>query len=118
MASSRGRRAAPGRRRCIILSASLTAASLRLPEINAALQTLSDILQQLTSQKSSIEDDIHSTFEELQKTLNVRKSVLLMELEVSYGLKHKVGCANAALRVRKCLICEPKSCIWGCLAAD
>lgn len=56
---------------------------------------LSDVLQQLTSQKSSIEDDIHSTFEELQKTLNVRKSVLLMELEVSYGLKQKVSCANA-----------------------
>lgn len=35
-------------------------------------------------------DDIHSTFDELQKTLNVRKSVLLMELEVNYGLKHKV----------------------------
>lgn len=36
-------------------------------------------------------DDIHSTFDELQKTLNVRKSVLLMELEVNYGLKHKVS---------------------------
>lgn len=70
--------------------------ALRLPEINSGLQTLSDILQQLTSQKSSIEDDIHSTFEELQKTLNVRKSVLLMELEVSYGLKQKVSCAHAA----------------------
>ena len=35
-------------------------------------------------------DDIHSTFDELQKTLNVRKSVLLMELEVNYGVKHKV----------------------------
>ncbi|KAL7405235.1 hypothetical protein ABVT39_025644 [Epinephelus coioides] len=62
----------------------------RLPEIDSALQTLSEILQQLTSQKSSIEDDIHTTFDELQKTLNVRKSVLLMELEVNYGLKQKV----------------------------
>lgn len=60
---------------------------------------LSDVLQQLTSQKSSIEDDIHSTFEELQKTLNVRKSVLLMELEVSYGLKQKVSYANATFSV-------------------
>ena len=42
-------------------------------------------------------DDIHSTFDELQKTLNVRKSVLLMELEVNYGLKHKVRlCSSAA----------------------
>lgn len=63
----------------------------RLPEIDSALQTLSEILQQLTNQKSSIEDDIHATFDELQKTLNVRKSVLLMELEVNYGLKQKVG---------------------------
>lgn len=62
----------------------------RLPEIDSALQTLSEILQQLTSQKSSIEDEIHTTFDELQKTLNVRKSVLLMELEVNYGLKQKV----------------------------
>lgn len=58
---------------------------------------LSEILQQLTSQKSSIENDIHATFDELQKTLNVRKSVLLMELEVSYGLKQKVSYANATL---------------------
>lgn len=86
---------------------------LRLPEIHSGLQTLSDILQQLTSQKSSIEDDIHSTFEELQKTLNVRKSLLLMELEVSYGLKQKVGCANAAL-------CVHKTHVWFhlCLPAD
>lgn len=62
----------------------------RLPEIDSALLTLSEILQQLTNQKSSIEEDIHSTFDELQKTLNVRKSVLLMELEVNYGLKQKV----------------------------
>lgn len=75
----------------------------RLPEINSALQTLADILQQLATQKSSIEDDIHSTFEELQKTLNVRKSVLLMELEVSYGLKQKVSWARAASCVRKCI---------------
>lgn len=62
----------------------------RLPEIDSALQTLSEILQQLTNQKSAIEGDIHTTFDELQKTLNVRKSVLLMELEVNYGLKQKV----------------------------
>uniref|UniRef100_A0A6Q2X4G3 Tripartite motif-containing protein 2 n=1 Tax=Esox lucius TaxID=8010 RepID=A0A6Q2X4G3_ESOLU len=62
----------------------------RLPEIDSALQMLSEILQQLTNQKSSIEGDIHTTFDELQKTLNVRKSVLLMELEVNYGLKQKV----------------------------
>uniref|UniRef100_UPI003AB10084 tripartite motif-containing protein 2 isoform X1 n=1 Tax=Centroberyx gerrardi TaxID=166262 RepID=UPI003AB10084 len=68
----------------------LDAVKKRLPEIDSALLMLSEILQQLTSQKSSIEDDIHTTFDELQKTLNVRKSVLLMELEVNYGLKQKV----------------------------
>ncbi|CAI5680867.1 unnamed protein product [Oreochromis niloticus] len=68
----------------------LDAVKKRLPEIDSALQTLLEILQQLTNQKSAIEDDIHATFDELQKTLNVRKSVLLMELEVNYGLKQKV----------------------------
>ncbi|KPP63218.1 tripartite motif-containing protein 2-like, partial [Scleropages formosus] len=72
------------------LQAQLDAVKSRLPEIDLALQVLSEILQQLTNQKSSIEEDIHSTFDELQKTLNVRKSVLLMELEVNYGLKQKV----------------------------
>lgn len=69
---------------------SALSAAPRLPEIDSALQTLSEILQQLTNQKSAIEGDIHTTFDELQKTLNVRKSVLLMELEVNYGLKQKV----------------------------
>ncbi|XP_062373567.1 tripartite motif-containing protein 2 isoform X1 [Sardina pilchardus] len=68
----------------------LDAVKSRLPEIDTALQVLSDILQKLTHQKASIEEDIHATFDELQKTLNVRKSVLLMELEVNYGLKQKV----------------------------
>lgn len=68
----------------------------RLPEIDSALQTLSEILQQLTNQKSAIEDDIHATFDELQKTLNVRKSVLLMELEVNYGLKQKVSAERSS----------------------
>lgn len=63
----------------------------RLPEIDSALQVVSEIINQLATQKSSIVDEIHSTFEDLQKTLNVRKSVLLMELEVNYGLKHKVS---------------------------
>ncbi|XP_043970659.1 tripartite motif-containing protein 2-like isoform X4 [Gambusia affinis] len=68
----------------------LNAVKKRLPEIDSALLLLSEILQQLTNQKSSIEDDIHTTFDDLQKTLNVRKSVLLMELEVNYALKQKV----------------------------
>uniref|UniRef100_A0A8C1W6P0 Tripartite motif-containing protein 2 n=1 Tax=Cyprinus carpio TaxID=7962 RepID=A0A8C1W6P0_CYPCA len=62
----------------------------RLPQIREAVQCLRDILQQLNSQRSSIEEDIHSSFSELHKTLDTRKSVLLMELEVTYGLKQKV----------------------------
>lgn len=38
-----------------------------------------------------MEEDIHSNFEDLHKQLDVRRSVLLMELEVTYGLKQKVG---------------------------
>lgn len=84
----------------------------RLPEIDSALQTLSEILQQLTNQKSSIEDDIHATFDELQKTLNVRKSVLLMELEVNYGLKQKVNSQSSIWLTRaECSF----SVMFGCL---
>nr|DBA29016.1 TPA: hypothetical protein GDO54_009288 [Pyxicephalus adspersus]DBA29017.1 TPA: hypothetical protein GDO54_009288 [Pyxicephalus adspersus] len=72
------------------LQVQLDAVKKRLPEIDTALQVVSEIINQLATQKSSIVDEIHSTFEDLQKTLNVRKSVLLMELEVNYGLKHKV----------------------------
>ncbi|KAA0722325.1 Tripartite motif-containing protein 2 [Triplophysa tibetana] len=64
------------------LQEQLNSVKNRLPEIDSALQVLSEILEQLTNQKSSIEEVIHGTFEELQKTLNIRKSVLLMELEV------------------------------------
>ncbi|XP_030631849.1 tripartite motif-containing protein 2 [Chanos chanos] len=66
------------------------AAKNRLPQIAGAVQCLRDILQQLSSQRVSIDEDIHSSFNELHKTLDVRKSVLLMELEVTYGLKQKV----------------------------
>lgn len=67
---------------------------LRLPDIDSTIQTLSEILQQLSSQKSSVEENIHATFYDLQKILDVRKSVLLMEVEVNYTLKHKVRAAE------------------------
>uniref|UniRef100_A0A672MWQ3 Tripartite motif-containing protein 2 n=1 Tax=Sinocyclocheilus grahami TaxID=75366 RepID=A0A672MWQ3_SINGR len=71
----------------------------RLPQIREAVQCLRDILQQLNSQRSSIEEDIHSSFSELHKTLDTRKSVLLMELEVTYGLKQKVCAQKTQLTV-------------------
>lgn len=67
---------------CICLS--------RLPQISDSLSFIREILQQLTNQRASIEEDIQSSFEDLHKQLDVRKSVLLMELEVTYGLKQKV----------------------------
>uniref|UniRef100_A0A4W4EG14 Tripartite motif-containing protein 2 n=1 Tax=Electrophorus electricus TaxID=8005 RepID=A0A4W4EG14_ELEEL len=72
------------------LQEQLNAVKNRLPEIDSALQVLSETLQQMANQKSSIEQDIHTTFTELQQTLDMRKKVLLMELEVNYGLKQKV----------------------------
>uniref|UniRef100_W5LFL7 Tripartite motif-containing protein 2 n=1 Tax=Astyanax mexicanus TaxID=7994 RepID=W5LFL7_ASTMX len=68
----------------------LDAATNRLPQIREAARSLREILQQLSVQKNSIEEDIHYSFSELHKTLDTRKSVLLMELEVTYGLKQKV----------------------------
>ncbi|XP_055500250.1 tripartite motif-containing protein 2 isoform X1 [Leucoraja erinacea] len=72
------------------LKTELEAAKQRMPELDSALGSLSEILQDLTNEKVSIEEEIHTTFSDLQKTLNVRKSVLLMELEVTYGVKQKV----------------------------
>lgn len=62
----------------------------RLPQISDALSFVKEIHQQLTNQRASIEEDIQSSFEDLHKQLDVRKSVLLMELEVTHGLKQKV----------------------------
>ncbi|MEQ2208938.1 hypothetical protein XENOCAPTIV_020026 [Xenoophorus captivus] len=52
------------------------------PSRKDALSFVKEILQQLTNQRASIEEDIQSSFEDLHKQLDVRKSVLLMELEV------------------------------------
>ncbi|XP_033839905.1 tripartite motif-containing protein 2 [Periophthalmus magnuspinnatus] len=68
----------------------LTALKNRQPQVSEALSQVRDILQQLTNQRAAIEEDIQSGFEDLHKQLDVRKSVLLMELEVTHELKHKV----------------------------
>ncbi|XP_059933134.1 tripartite motif-containing protein 2 [Gadus macrocephalus] len=68
----------------------LESAKTRLPQISDTLSLVKEILQQLTNQRTSIEEDIQSSFEDLHKQLDVRKSVLMMELEVTYGLKQKV----------------------------
>uniref|UniRef100_A0A3P9LJA9 Tripartite motif-containing protein 2 n=1 Tax=Oryzias latipes TaxID=8090 RepID=A0A3P9LJA9_ORYLA len=73
-----------------LLQERLGAVQTRLPQISDALSFVKEILHQLTSQRGSIEEDIQSSFEDLHKQLDVRKSVLLMELEVTYGLKQKV----------------------------
>ncbi|XP_077444944.1 tripartite motif-containing protein 2-like [Stigmatopora argus] len=72
------------------LETGMRAARDRLPQISAAAVVVGEMVQQLTNQRAAIEDDILSSFEDLHKQLDVRKSVLLMELEVTFGLKHKV----------------------------
>ncbi|XP_062865705.1 tripartite motif-containing protein 2 [Trichomycterus rosablanca] len=72
------------------LQEGLTAAKNRLPQIRDTVQSLRDVLQQLSTQRNSIEENIHSSFSDLHKTLDTRKSVLLMELEVTFGMKQKV----------------------------
>ncbi|XP_051920168.1 tripartite motif-containing protein 2-like [Hippocampus zosterae] len=72
------------------LEAKMRAAHDRLPQISAAAVVVGEMVQQLTNQRAAIEEDILSSFEDLHKQLDVRKSVLLMELEVTFGLKHKV----------------------------
>lgn len=75
---------------CMILIDWINSSSIRLPQIRDTIQTLKDLLQHLSTQRNSIEEDIHSSFSDLHKTLDTRKSVLLMELEVTFGLKQKV----------------------------
>ncbi|XP_061524730.1 tripartite motif-containing protein 2 [Phycodurus eques] len=72
------------------LEAGMRAAHDRLSQISAPAVVVGEMVQQLTSQRAAIEEDIQSSFEDLHKQLDVRKSVLLMELEVTFGLKHKV----------------------------
>uniref|UniRef100_A0A672ZEI9 Tripartite motif-containing protein 2 n=1 Tax=Sphaeramia orbicularis TaxID=375764 RepID=A0A672ZEI9_9TELE len=83
-----------------LLQDGLEAVQNRLPQVSDALSFIKEILQQLTNQRASIEEDIQSSFEDLHKQLDVRKSVLLMELEVTYGLKQKVlqGQVDSLLR--------------------
>ncbi|XP_072314906.1 tripartite motif-containing protein 2 [Eucyclogobius newberryi] len=68
----------------------LRALQARRPQVSEALSLVREILQQLTNQRAAIEEDVQSAFEDLHRQLDVRKSVLLMELEVTHGLKHKV----------------------------
>uniref|UniRef100_A0AAQ5WW97 Tripartite motif-containing protein 2 n=1 Tax=Amphiprion ocellaris TaxID=80972 RepID=A0AAQ5WW97_AMPOC len=84
----------------ISLQERLGSVNNRLPQISDALSFVKEILQQLTNQRASIEEDIQSSFEDLHKQLDVRKSVLLMELEVTYGLKQKVLQAQVDSLVR------------------
>uniref|UniRef100_A0A8C5HLX8 RING-type E3 ubiquitin transferase n=1 Tax=Gouania willdenowi TaxID=441366 RepID=A0A8C5HLX8_GOUWI len=87
-----------GHRSC--LQERLGAAKDRVVQISDSLSIVKEILQQLTNQRASIEEDIQSSFEDLHKQLDVRKSVLLMELEVTYGLKQKVLQAQMERLVR------------------
>ncbi|CAL1591083.1 unnamed protein product [Knipowitschia caucasica] len=72
------------------LQEGLHALQSRRPQVSEALAQVREILQQLTNQRAAMEEDIQSAFEDLHRQLDVRKSVLLMELEVTHGLKHKV----------------------------
>ncbi|CAF90324.1 unnamed protein product [Tetraodon nigroviridis] len=72
------------------LQGALSSVQSRLPQVSEALSLVRELLQQLSAQRASMEEDIQSHFQDLHKQLDVRRSVLLMELEVTYGLKQKV----------------------------
>lgn len=80
--------------------------SHRLPQITDSLSLVKEILQQLTNQRASIEEDIQSSFDDLHKQLDVRKSVLLMELEVTFGLKQKVIYHGKKIDLTNCIRLE------------
>uniref|UniRef100_H3CBQ8 RING-type E3 ubiquitin transferase n=1 Tax=Tetraodon nigroviridis TaxID=99883 RepID=H3CBQ8_TETNG len=82
------------------LQGALSSVQSRLPQVSEALSLVRELLQQLSAQRASMEEDIQSHFQDLHKQLDVRRSVLLMELEVTYGLKQKVRPRSA--RVRRC----------------
>ncbi|XP_067117445.1 tripartite motif-containing protein 2 [Osmerus mordax] len=68
----------------------LGAAQSRLPQISQAVGSLREILHMLSSQRASIEEDISGSFQELHQALQLRQSVLMMELQITYTLKHQV----------------------------
>lgn len=68
--------------------------SLRLPQLTAAIELVSEISRQLNERKNEAVAEITSTFEELERVLHQRKTALITDLENICGAKQKVNTSN------------------------
>uniref|UniRef100_A0A4W5P505 RING-type E3 ubiquitin transferase n=1 Tax=Hucho hucho TaxID=62062 RepID=A0A4W5P505_9TELE len=64
--------------------------STRLPQLTAAIELVGEISKQLTDRRNEAVTEISSTFEELERALQLRKTALINDLENIYGSKKKV----------------------------
>eukprot|EP00063_Salmo_salar_P010442 XP_013985277.1 PREDICTED: tripartite motif-containing protein 3-like [Salmo salar] len=72
------------------LKTQLDAIRNRLPQLTAAIELVGEISKQLTDRKNEAVTEISSTFEELERALQLRKTALINDLENIYGAKQKV----------------------------
>ena len=63
---------------------------VRLPQLTAAIELVSEISKQLTERKNEAVNEINATFEELERALQQRKSALITDLENICNAKQKV----------------------------
>lgn len=63
---------------------------VRLPQLTAAIELVSEISKQLTERKNEAVTEINATFEELERALQQRKSALITDLENICNAKQKV----------------------------
>lgn len=68
--------------------------SVRLPQLTAAIELVSEISRQLNERKNEAVAEITSTFEELERALHQRKTALITDLENICSAKQKVGLSN------------------------
>uniref|UniRef100_A0A4W5PG04 RING-type E3 ubiquitin transferase n=1 Tax=Hucho hucho TaxID=62062 RepID=A0A4W5PG04_9TELE len=61
-----------------------------LPQLTAAIELVGEISKQLTDRRNEAVTEISSTFEELERALQLRKTALINDLENIYGSKKKV----------------------------
>uniref|UniRef100_A0A7N6A5F5 RING-type E3 ubiquitin transferase n=1 Tax=Anabas testudineus TaxID=64144 RepID=A0A7N6A5F5_ANATE len=64
--------------------------SVRLPQLTAAIELVSEISRQLNERKNEAVAEITSTFEELERALHQRKTALITDLENICSAKQKV----------------------------
>ncbi|XP_023681954.1 tripartite motif-containing protein 3-like isoform X2 [Paramormyrops kingsleyae] len=78
------------------LKEQLDAIRNRLPQLTAAIELVSEISKQLTERKNEAVSEINSSFAELERALQLRRTALVTDLESMCSTKQKVLQAQLA----------------------